>query len=102
MVFILLGLIDSVTVGILVPAPLRGFAGGRTAVRYANNAVIRLVSALSDGCPNVGTHLYSSSNRLHHFIGFCIGDRSVHFLSNGRATLGSNSRIDVIPTITKN
>lgn len=90
-----------VTVRIRVPAVLHACANNRGIIATSNTALTSLITSLSTGFPNLGSQIISSTN-LQHFIGICLGSRSIQFLSNLKASLSSNSSIAVLPTITNN
>ena len=87
----------SVKVGI--PAPLRGYTGGRTEVEVAAGSVAAALQELATTFPPMRRHLFSDDGRLRSFVNVYVNEEDVRWLEGERTPLRDGDRLVIVPSI---
>ncbi len=86
-------------VTIVIPTPLRQFAGGQTEIEVeaatAGEALEKLTAQFAD----LKKHLYSDSGSLRNFVNVYVGDEDIRDLDNLETAVKSGDEILIVPSI---
>ena len=87
------------SVTIVIPTPLRQFAGGKSEIEVeaqtAGEALEKLVEAHAD----LKKHLYNDSGVLRNFVNVYVGDEDIRDLDNLATEVKSGGEILIVPSI---
>lgn len=84
---------------ILIPTPLRSYAGNRHDVEVEANNVVEALEALVTAHPGLHDHLFGNDGRLRSFVNIYLNDRDIRYLAESETTIGENDTISIIPAI---
>ena len=85
---------------ILIPTPLRQYAGKHDSVEVHASTVSDALSKLTNTHPDLKRHLYTDDGKLRAFVNLYLNDEDVRYLSekeNTRVTEGDH--LSIIPSI---
>lgn len=87
------------SVTILIPTPLRQFAGGKSEINVeastAGDALLELTTEHSE----LRKHLYNEQNKLRNFINVYVGDEDIRHLEGAETTIKDGETITIVPSI---
>ncbi len=86
-------------VRILLPTPLRPFAGNSESLLLEGRTVADLLAALTEEYPHLRHHLMSEDGQVRSFINVYVNDEDIRFLEQGRTRVGENDVVSIIPSI---
>jgi adenylyltransferase/sulfurtransferase len=85
---------------ILVPTPLRPFAGGLDAVKVSADTVAEALTGLTLAHPELRRHLFTSDGKLRAFVNLYLNDEDVRYLPEKEATaVKAADTLSIIPSI---
>ena len=84
---------------ILIPTPLRQFAGKLDTVEAAGATVGEALGALTAAHPDLKKHLYNDAGQLRSFVNVYLNDEDIRYLSKDATPLGSGDTISIVPSI---
>lgn len=87
------------TVKIIIPTPLRQFAGDQKDVFVDATDVGEALSALIDAFVDLKRHLYSEDGKLRPFINVYLGDEDVRYLQQDQTPLQDGAILRLIPSV---
>ncbi len=79
---------------ILIPTPLRPYAGNRDTVELPGETVGELLGALTKDYEELRRHLYTDDGRLRSFVNVYLNDENIRHLSL-EGTRGQSRRHDL-------
>src|SRR3954454_1700463 len=84
---------------ILIPTPLRPFAGKQESVevegRTVGDALQRLVGQYSD----LRRHLYNEDGRLRSFVSIYVNDVGIRYPAHEQTQLSDSDTISIVPSV---
>jgi len=84
---------------ILVPTPLRQYAGKQSAVDVSAATVGEALNALTSTYPELRRHLYSDEGKLRAFVNVYLNDDDVRYLQNEQTPVRDGDTLSIIPSI---
>jgi molybdopterin converting factor small subunit len=84
---------------ILVPTPLRQYAGKQAAVDVPAGTVGEALSALTSTYPDLRKHLYDEEGKLRAFVNVYLNDDDVRYLQNEKTAVKDGDTLSIVPSI---
>lgn len=84
---------------ILIPTPLRQYAGKRDAVDLNAATVADALSQLTSEHPELKRHLFTDDGRLRSFVNVYVNDEDIRFLDKEQTALNEADTISIVPSI---
>ena len=84
---------------ILIPTPLRQYAGNRSEVDLGGSTVAELLEALARQHGELRRHLYSDQGKLRSFINIYVNDEDIRQLDKEATQVRDGDTISIIPSI---
>jgi molybdopterin/thiamine biosynthesis adenylyltransferase/rhodanese-related sulfurtransferase/molybdopterin converting factor small subunit len=93
------GAINNMSVTIVIPTPLRQFAGGNSEIEVnaatAGDALLELTATHSE----LRKHLYNEQDKLRNFINVYVGDEDIRHLDGPATLVKDGETIMIVPSI---
>ena len=86
-------------VTVLIPTPLRPFAGGRDAIELDAASVGELLERLTSEYAALRRHLFADDGRLRSFVNVYVNDRDIRQLRQHETPVGPGDTVSIIPSI---
>lgn len=87
------------SVRILIPTPLRAYAGKNQSVAVEGETVRDLLSNLAKQYPDLAKHLFAETGNLRSFINVYVNDQDIRALQNVDTPLSNSDTVSIIPAI---
>jgi molybdopterin converting factor small subunit len=85
---------------ILIPTPLRVYAGKQDAVDVPAQTVAEALKALTSQYPDFEKHLYTGDGKLRSFVNLYLNDEDVRYLpEREQTTVSEQDTLSIIPSI---
>ena len=84
---------------ILVPTPLRQYAGKQSAVEVPAATVGEALSALTSSYPDLRKHLYNDEGKLRAFVNVYLNDDDIRYLKNDETAVKDGDTLSIVPSI---
>jgi adenylyltransferase/sulfurtransferase len=84
---------------ILIPTPLRQYAGKQTVVEVKGGTVGEALNGLIAGHPELRRHLYTEEGKLRAFVNVYLNDEDVRYLLKEATTVQEGDSISIVPSI---
>ncbi len=84
---------------ILIPAPLRQYAGGAKEVEVGGSTVGEALDALTGLHGALKTHLYNDEGRLRSFVNVYLNDEDIRYLDKEASAVGEADTLSIVPSI---
>jgi molybdopterin/thiamine biosynthesis adenylyltransferase/rhodanese-related sulfurtransferase/molybdopterin converting factor small subunit len=84
---------------ILIPTPLRPYAGGLDSIEVTASTVNEALSALVEAHPALKKHLYSDEGKLRSFVNVYLNDEDVRYLQSGETSVAPGDVLTIVPSI---
>jgi molybdopterin converting factor small subunit len=84
---------------ILVPTPLRQYAGKQPAFEAPAATVGEALSALTATYPDLRKHLYGEDGKLRAFVNVYLNDDDIRYLQNDATTVKDTDILSIVPSI---
>lgn len=85
---------------ILIPTPLRGFAGGKSTVEVQAATVNEALAKLTEAHPQLKQHLFGSEGKLRSFVNVYLNDDDIRDLpGKENSPLQESDDLSIIPSI---
>ena len=84
---------------ILIPTPLRQYAGKNDSVELAGGTVGEALKALTSEYGDLRKHLYSDEGRLRSFVNVYVNDEDIRYMQKEATPLKDSDTISIIPSI---
>ena len=84
---------------ILVPTPLRQYAGKQSAVDVPAGTVGEALNALTSTYPDLRKHLYSDEGKLRAFVNLYLNDEDVRYLQKEETAVKDGDTLSIVPSI---
>jgi len=86
-------------VKILIPTPLRTYAGKRESVELEGRTVGEVLTRLTMEFADLRRHLYTDDGKLRSFVNVYINDEDIRYLNKEQTPLKENDVISIVPSI---
>ena len=84
---------------IMIPTPLRAYAGKKDAVELQASTVGEALTALTAQYADLRKHLYAEDGRLRSFVNVYVNDEDVRYLQKDKTQLNDGDTISIVPSI---
>jgi adenylyltransferase/sulfurtransferase len=84
---------------ILVPTPLRQYAGKQAAVDVPAGTVGEALNALTSAYPDLRKHLYNDQGELRAFVNVYLNDEDVRYLQKEQTAVKDGDTLSIVPSI---
>ena len=84
---------------IMIPTPLRPYAGNRDAVTLAGGTVGELLDRLTHDHAELRRHLYTNEGRLRSFVNVYVNDEDIRYLGKESTPVSEQDVISIVPSI---
>jgi molybdopterin/thiamine biosynthesis adenylyltransferase/rhodanese-related sulfurtransferase/molybdopterin converting factor small subunit len=87
------------SVKILIPTPLRSYAGGVSEVVVEASTVGDALSRLVETHGQLKKHLYAEDGKLRSFVNVYVNDEDVRYLDKGATPLTEKDVVSIVPSV---
>jgi molybdopterin converting factor small subunit len=84
---------------VLIPTPLRQYAGKNDSVELGGSTVGEVLSALTSQHPDLRRHLYSDEGKLRSFVNVYLNDEDIRYLQKDSTPVKENDTLSIVPSI---
>ena len=84
---------------ILVPTPLRQYAGKQSAIDVQAATVGEALQALTSSYPDLRKHLYSDEGKLRAFVNLYLNDEDIRYLQQDQTAVKEGDTLSIVPSI---
>jgi len=86
-------------VKVIIPTPLRAYAGKQESVEVQGATVGEALTALTAKFGDLKKHLYTEDGRLRSFVNVYVNDEDIRFLQKDKTGVNEGDTISIIPSI---
>ena len=86
-------------VKVMIPTPLRAYAGKQESVHLQAATVGEALVALTTQFSELKKHLYSDDGRLRSFVNVYVNDEDIRYLEKDHTTVKEGDTISIVPSI---
>ena len=87
------------SVKVMIPTPLRVYAGKRNSAEFSATTVGEALSGLTSQFAELRKHLYTEDGRLRAFVNVYLNDEDIRYLSQESTPTKDGDTISIIPSI---
>jgi molybdopterin converting factor small subunit len=84
---------------ILIPTPLRPYAGKQSIVEVQAGTVGEGLRGLTSRHPDLRKHLYNEEGKLRAFVNLYLNDEDVRYLQNEQTPVTDSDALAIVPSI---
>ena len=84
---------------ILIPTPLRAYAGKQEAVEAEGGTVGELLENLTEQHADLRKHLYNDDGKLRSFVAIYLNDDDIRFLEKEATPVKAGDTVSIIPSV---
>lgn len=84
---------------ILIPTPLRQYAGKKDAVDVEATTVGEALGRLTSANPDLRRHLYTDDGKLRAFVNVYLNDEDIRYLEKENTPVRDTDTISIVPSI---
>ena len=86
-------------VKVMIPTPLRAYAGKQESVDLQAATVAEALAALTSRFGELKKHLYSDDGRLRSFVNVYVNDEDIRYLQKDQTQVREGDTISIVPSI---
>jgi sulfur-carrier protein len=86
-------------VKVIIPTPLRQYAGRKDAVEIQAKTIAEALSGLTSQYGDLRKHLYTDEGKLRNFVNIYVNDEDIRYLNKDQTPLHENDVISIVPSI---
>ncbi len=86
-------------VKVIIPTPLRQYAGKRESVDLDAKTVGEALGSLTTQFGELKRHLYSEEGKLRSFVNVYVNDEDIRYLQKEKTALQQGDIISIVPSI---
>jgi molybdopterin converting factor small subunit len=86
-------------VKVIIPTPLRAYAGKQESVEVQAATVGEALSALTGEFGDLRKHLFSDDGRLRSFVNVYVNDEDIRYLQKDQTSVKAGDTISIVPSI---
>jgi molybdopterin converting factor small subunit len=87
------------SVKVMIPTPLRVYAGKRNSAEFSAATVGEALNGLTSQFAELRKHLYTEDGRLRAFVNVYLNDEDIRYLSQESTPTKDGDTISIIPSI---
>jgi adenylyltransferase/sulfurtransferase len=84
---------------ILIPTPLRPYAGKQSIIEVTAQTVGEALSDLTAQHPDLRKHLYSEDGKLRAFVNIYLNDEDIRYLNKDATPVKETDTISIVPSV---
>ena len=84
---------------ILIPTPLRVYAGKQEEVEAEGRTVGELLANMTAEYTDLRTHLYTEDGKLRSFVNIYVNDDDIRYLDKEQTPLKPGDTVSIIPSV---
>jgi molybdopterin converting factor small subunit len=84
---------------VLIPTPLRQYAGNQDAVDLSGATVGELLGSLTKQYDDLRRHLYTGEGKLRSFVNIYVNDEDIRHLQKEATRVTEGDTISIVPSI---
>jgi molybdopterin/thiamine biosynthesis adenylyltransferase/rhodanese-related sulfurtransferase/molybdopterin converting factor small subunit len=84
---------------VLIPTPLRQYAGKQDSVELTGSTVGEVLSALTTRHPDLRQQLYNSEGKLRSFVNVYLNDEDIRYLEKDATPVKDADTLSIVPSI---
>ena len=84
---------------ILIPTPLRQYAGKQAAIDIQGSTVGEALGHLTSRYGDLRKHLYTDDGKLRAFVNVYLNDEDIRYLDQERTPVKQGDTISIVPSI---
>ena len=84
---------------VVIPTPLRQYAGKQASVEVAARTVGEALDSLTTQNPDLRKHLFGDDGKLRAFVNVYLNDEDVRYLAQENTPVQENDTISIVPSI---
>ena len=84
---------------ILIPTPLRGYAGGNDVVEADGATVGEVLANMTAEHAGLRKHLYGEDGHLRKFVAIYVNDDDIRFLEKEATPVKAGDTVSIIPSV---
>ena len=84
---------------VMIPTPLRQFAGKRDTVTVEGAQVGEVLNALTAQFPDLKKQLFSDEGKLRSFVNVYVNDEDIRYLGKDATPVAEGDTISIVPSI---
>jgi len=88
-----------VSIKILIPTPLRPYAGKQSIIEVNAQTVGEALNDLTAQHPDLRKHLYSEDGKLRSFVNIYMNDEDIRYLSKDATPVKETDTIAIVPSV---
>ena len=86
-------------VKVIIPTPLRAYAGKQENVELQANTVAEALNGLTLRFGDLKKHLYSDDGKLRSFVNVYVNDEDIRYLQKDQTQLRDGDIVTIVPSI---
>jgi molybdopterin converting factor small subunit len=86
-------------VKVMIPTPLRAYAGKQESVQLQAATVGEALSALTGQFTDLKKHLYTEDGRLRSFVNVYVNDEDIRYLQKDQTPVREGDVVSIVPSI---
>lgn len=86
-------------VKVIIPTPLRAYAGKQESVELQAATVGEALSGLTSKFGDLKKHLYTEEGKLRSFVNVYVNDEDIRYLQKDQTRLREGDTISIVPSI---
>ncbi len=86
-------------VRVLIPTPLRQYAGKQEALEFEAGTVGELLERLVTEHADLRRHLYTEEGKLRSFVNVYVNDEDIRYLEKEQTPLKASDVVSIVPSI---
>jgi adenylyltransferase/sulfurtransferase len=84
---------------VLIPTPLRQYAGKQSTVEVPAGTVAEVLSKLTSEYPALRKQLFSDDGTLRRFVNVYVNDQDIRYLQNENTPVNNSDTVSIIPSV---
>lgn len=86
-------------VKVIIPTPLRAYAGKQESVEVQAATVGEALSGLTSKFGDLKKHLYTEEGKLRSFVNVYVNDEDIRYLQKDKTQVREGDTISIVPSI---
>jgi molybdopterin converting factor small subunit len=86
-------------VKVMIPTPLRQYAGKQESIQVQAGTVGEALSALTGQFVELKKHLFADDGRLRSFVNVYVNDEDIRYLQKDQTRVREGDTISIVPSI---
>jgi len=86
-------------VKVIIPTPLRAYAGKQESVEVEAATVGEALSAVTTRFSDLKKHLFADDGRLRSFVNVYVNDEDIRYLQKDQTSVKAGDTISIVPSI---